>query len=153
MTADSKQPPNDALAELLTQLEDLVRLSLEAERKDFVGDTKSFTEAHQKLLEMNRVAEAMTQGYQKALQSFSLTEEDVKKFRENLQGKEKRMSDTIDHMIQECEAARARAYKSLQENRSAVQSIKEELKDEEQKGRKRRDRFKSVGGKKGWMKT
>jgi len=153
MAQESEKPPNEALHQLYMQLEDLVRLTLDAEKKEFIGDNKTFIEVYQKLQQMNRVANAMMEGYQKALESLSLTEEDVQRFRETLKGKEKKMTDTMGRLIQECEAAKERTYKAIQEDNVMARSVKEDLKTEEQKGKKRRDRFKSVGGKKGWMKS
>ena len=145
--------PSDALQRLLGQLEDLVKLSLDAEKKEFAGDAKKFAEVHAELRKMHQIADAMSAGYREALKSVSLSEEDTKRFRENLQGREKKMSDTIQGLIEECEGAKQRAYQALQRNRSVVNEVNKELGSEKQKGRDRRDRFKSVGGKKGWMKT
>lgn len=143
-----------SMAGLVSQLEDLVRLALECEKKDLAPDF-SFVEVNKQLVKLREAIEILHQSYIQTLNSFSLTEEDVSKFRKNIEetkGPEKKLFDTLNHLQGVCEEARAKLYVSLQENREQVRDMEAELLDKNKKSR-RKGKFKSIGGKKGWMPT
>ena len=146
--------PVMSLAGLVGQLEDLVKLALECEKKE-LSPNFSFVEVNKQLMQLKEVIEMLHQSYIQTLNSLSLTEDDVKKFRKNIEemkGPEKKLFDTLNHLQTVCEDARSKLYTSLQENREQVRDMEADLLGKNKKSR-RKGRFKSVGGKKGWMPT
>src|SRR5438445_10239548 len=118
----SKQNQNDfpppSMEVLVEQLEDLVKLALECEKKELVN-TASFIEVNKQLIQLREVINILHQSYIQALHSLSLKEADVDKFRKNMEAMkapEKKLLDKLNRLEGVCEEARAKLYSSLQEN-------------------------------------
>ena len=140
------------LGSIVDQLEDLVKLSLECEKKD-INQNISFVQVITQLTQLKQVLEEFHLSYMEALKKLEVPPQDTKQLKEtfeNLKTPEKNLLLKLQRLEKECEDARGRMYASLQQNQEAAKDLKAELKSK--KGR-RKEKFKSVGGKKGWMKT
>ena len=156
-TAEHNTPPEPSMpgiSGIVSQLEDLVKLALECEKKELKPNV-SFVDINKKLSELKNAVEILHQAYLETLKSFSMTEDDVKKLRmnvDNLKNPEKAMLLKLNSLTEVCEKARERLHTSLQENREQIRDIEAEQFDKSKKAH-RKGKFKGVGGKKGWMPT
>jgi hypothetical protein len=154
----SKTPESFEEADLpliLQQLQDLVKILLECEKKDLPSNY-SFLEVHKQLLGVRKNIALFQEGYKNALALMGVTPEDIKPTPEEIERlgpKEKKLLKQIDFLRTTCEEARERVYQSLQEDKATLQTVSGELKDKELERTRRKGKFKGVGGKKGWLPT
>lgn len=143
------------LPQLLQQLEDLVKMSLECEKKDLVPNY-SFVEIHKTLLEVRKNIALFQENYKNTLALFGANPEEAKATPEEIEQlnpKDKKLLNQIEFLRTTCEEARERAYQALKEDKVTLQTVSTELKSKDQKRAQRKSKFKGVGGKKGWMPT
>jgi DNA repair exonuclease SbcCD ATPase subunit len=139
---------------IVSQLEELVKMTLECEKKELKPDVP-FAEVNTQLKALKEVLEGLHEAYLATLKDLALNEQDVSKFKvdvEKLKEPEKKLYNTLSALNTVCESARERLYKSLQENREQLRDVEAERLEKSKKGH-RLGKFKSVGGKKGWMPT
>jgi hypothetical protein len=142
------------LARILQELSDLVRLVRDCESKTLVS-TVSFVDVHKKLLEIKKQMDVLQENYKKNLALFGLTPADLIPTEEQiarLNPQEKKMYKQLKELQTTCEKARDSAYKALQQDPDTVRRVLDDLKNKEGKSN-RKSKFKSIGGKKGWMPT
>ena len=138
---------------LMNQLEDLVRMTLECENKE-LKDMQAYVEVNKRLAELRQVIETLHTSYRKTLERMKISEEQVATYKDNMDkvpSEQKKLFDHLEKLKQMCEEGRERMYTSLQENRETAKEVEEQLETEKKKARK--GKFRSVGGKKGWMPT
>ncbi len=148
------QASNLDMTTLVHQLEDLVRLALECEKKELAPNV-SFPEVNAQLKSLKETIDMLNKSYLETLHSLSLSEEDVAGIRKNLQetgGPEQKLLDTLTQLQTSCEQARDRVYTSLLGSREQVKDL-EALGDENATKKRRKSKFKSMGGRKGWLPT
>ncbi len=147
-------PPVIDTAALVHQLEDLVKLALECEKKELAPNI-SFADVNNKLRALRETIENLNISYQKTLQALSLTDADVVEFRKNILeqgGPEKKLLDTLNQLQTTCEQARDRVNTSLLGSREQIKDF-EAMGDEDATKKRRKSKFKSMGGRKGWLPT
>lgn len=141
------------LAHILQALSDLVKFVKECESKELQPGV-SFVDVHNKLQEIKKQMDTLQENYKNNLSVFGLTPDDVvptKEELERLSPKEKKMLNKLQELQNTCEKARDSAYKALQQDPETVQRLSDELKSKEGQIARRKSRFKSMGGKKGWL--
>lgn len=140
---------------LLQQMQDLVKILLECEKKDLTSNY-SFLEVHKQLLGIRKNIALFQEGYKNTLALLGIKPEDVKPTPEeieNLSSREKKLLEQIEFLKTTCEDARERVYQSLQEDKDTLHVVSEELKDKKTEGARRKSKFKGMGGKSGWLPT
>lgn len=155
MTEENKKRQTESVKEIVGKLSDLVKYTIECEKKE-TKPSMPFQEASKELAKVRKLLDDLDTSFKNTLTTMGLTENDVETFRKKVQessGPEKQLMLAIQNLIKVCEEARDRLYKSLQENREALQQIQQQGKDDKKKQKERKSKFKSVGGRKGWMPT
>lgn len=151
-----KQPETEDsidVANIVRQLEDLVKMSLECEEKELKPNV-SFVEINKKLLAIRKEVERFRENYKQHLAIVSLTPEEVKPTAEELEAlgvKEKQALVKLQSLQATCEDARERLHQSLQTEQEGLKILKEEVKDKSKEKIHRKGKFKGVGGKQGWL--
>ncbi|MBS0654593.1 MAG: hypothetical protein JSR46_02350 [Verrucomicrobia bacterium] len=155
MFSGQKPKKNVELAQLLQQIQDLVKFSLECENKT-LSPKMPYIEVYKQLLQIRMNIAAYQENYKQQLSRLGLTVDDVKPTPEEiaqLKPKDKKILETIQALSKTCQEAKDRVYQSLQENKATLNTVTDDLKDTEMKSIRRRSKFKGVGGKKGWIPT
>jgi len=143
------------VSEIVQQLEDLVKFTLECEEKELKPDV-SFVEVHKKLMQIQKDIELFQSNYRAHLSMFNLTPEDVRPTPEelgSLDPKQKKVFERMKALQTSCESARERIYQSMQQDQETLKAVKNELRDKDKDKIRRKGKFKGMGGKKGWLPT
>jgi septation ring formation regulator EzrA len=153
MGNDSRSDSVRDLAHILQALSDLVRLVRECESKE-LRENVSFVDVNTRLQEIKKQVDTLQENYRTNLARFGLTPEDMEPTKEEIESlstKEKKMLNQLQELQNTCEKARDSAYKALQQDPETLRRVTDELKSKEGRIARRKSRFKSIGGKKGWM--
>lgn len=141
----------ETFAELVQRLEDLVKFTVECEKKELRDDI-SFIDVYKQLMLIKEGVELLNQDYvlnYDAMKAEGLVPEELK-----LTPEEGKILTKIGNLQHICEEAKERLHKSLQQNPEEVQRLTNELKEaqstDKQKSRRRQSKFKGMGGKQGW---
>lgn len=152
------QPDNtqqNQLASIVMQLEDLVKLSLAAEKNEVQVSIDSFVDVHKKLMDLYRRVEAFRANYTKSLAALGLEPKDIQPSPEDIQQlglSERKVFEKLGALQAMCQEAKERLHESLNQQPAATMNeVKEELKGPDRKLTRRQGKFKGVGGKKGWI--
>ncbi|MCE5293071.1 MAG: hypothetical protein LLF94_00470 [Chlamydiales bacterium] len=142
------------VSNVVQQLEDLVKFSIECEERDLRPDV-SFVEVHKKLLQIQKDVQQFQDNYRAHLAMFGLTPEEVRATPEEIEAldpKKRKIFDRMKNLQTTCEEARDRLYQSMQADQETLQVVKSELKDKDISKEKirRKGKFKGMGGKQGW---
>ena len=142
------------LSHIVSQLEELVQLVIDCENKELVPNAPVF-EVYKQLLQIKQMLDTLHASYDQALQEMGVSRQQLKdKVQyENLKQSEKRLFATLDRLQKQCEERKEHVHKLIQEDDVSAKQAKEALLDDEQKKQKRKGKFRSVGGKKGWLPT
>ncbi len=143
------------VAEIIQKLEDLVKFSLECEKKDLKPDV-SFVDVHKQLLQIQKDINLFQENYRAHLAMVGLTPEEVRPTPEdieNLDPKQKKIFDRMQALQSTCETSRERLYQSMQADKETLNEVKSELKDKGKEKIRRKGKFKGLGGKQGWLPT
>lgn len=137
--------------DIVQRLEDLVKFTLECEKKELRDDV-SFVDVYNQLTLIKEGVELLNQQYLVQLEMLAAQGQipsDVP-----MSSEDKKLYDKLGNLKEVCEEAKARLHESLQQSPIEVQQLSDEIKDssstEKQKARRRKSKFKGVGGKKGW---
>ena len=68
-----------------------------------------------------------------------------------LPDREKELFDDLRQLQSTCETARDELYKSLQDNKSTLKQVEDTMKDEGAKKVSRKNKFRGLGSKDGWI--
>jgi len=142
--------------DIILQLEDLVKLALEAEEHPENLAISSFVDVHKKLMKIHALVNEFRSSYAKSLEMVGLRPEDMKPDGDEVQElgpKEKIVLEKLNSLRATCEEAKSRMHETLQQNEPTVREVKEELKGKERQTIRRKSRLKGAGGKRGWMPT
>lgn len=156
----SEPEPNlsdyDQFVRIVSRLEDLVKLASAAERSEVQVNVTSFVEVHKKLMDVYKMIQQYRENYTNMLAALGLTPEDVRMTPdqiEKLAPRERKVVERLERLQKTCEDAKERIHESLQQNKEVAKQVQEELKEAEGKKAPRKDKFKGMGGKKGWLPT
>jgi len=157
MANDNKEKEQSRLSleGIVSQLEDLVKLTMECEKKELRPGV-SFVDITEQLDNIKNAVGMLHQAYLNTLEALSITEQDVAKMREKaiqVSERDKKLFEKLDKLQKQCEEGCERMYSSLQQHRTQAREVEEQLKGERQKKKGRKAKFKGVGGRKGWMPT
>lgn len=156
-----KQPDNEtvSLQQLLVELQDVVQLALDAEKKELRPDI-DFSVVMKQLLQVRNAVQAIHDAYRKTLSEVGFTEEQINQLKEDeskWKPDQRRLLQSLQKLQQQCVQARDRIYKSLQENRTSLRQLEKDLKSKDNKMAAEKP-VKATKPKKarrssGWMKT
>jgi hypothetical protein len=152
-SAESEEGLPD-LSHIVSQLEELVQLVIDCEKKELVPNAPVF-EVYKQLLQIRQMLDNLHASYDQALAEMGVSRQELrdKMQYENLKESEKRLFATLNRLQKQCEERKEHVYKLIQEDEGAAKEAKEALMDDAQKKQKRKGKFRSVGGKKGWLPT
>lgn len=146
-----------SITDLVSRLEELVRFTLECEKKEF-KEGVSFVEIYKQLTQIREAISILNQDQQDTLtliENAMQSQTEQKPF--ELTKENQKLLDKVTNLQDICENAKERIYSSIQEQPEIEQQVKEELKQATASNKKKRIRrkgkFRRVGGKKGWMPT
>ena len=156
MSTESGPNDTDDLSEIITQLEDLAKLALDAEQHQEDIDLGSFVDVHKKLMAVQKMIKEFQGSFAKSIEGLGLSPEDMKPTDAELKtlgSRERKLIEKLGSLQDVCEHARERVHESMQQNPEAVKDVKKELKDSKETTTRRKSRLKGAGGKKGWLPT
>ena len=140
---------------IVSQLEDLVRFSMECEEKELKPDV-SFVEVHKKLMKIQKDIQIFQENSRLFLQQFNLKPEDLRPTPEQiaeLNPRDRKLLERIQALQKTCEGERDKLYESMQASPETLQQVKNELKDKSKEKIRRKGKFKGLGSKDGWIPT
>lgn len=147
--------PDNELASIVIQLEDLVKLALAAEKNEAKVSMDSFVDVHKKLMSIYKMIESFRENYTKSLAALGLEPKDIQPSPEDVAElglRDRKIYEKLGALQAMCQDAKERLHQSLQaQPQAAMNQIKEELKGPERKLVRRKDKFKGIGSKKGWI--
>ncbi len=143
--------------EIVAQLEDLVKLTLECEKRDIASHV-SFNETMQQLQEVQKSMELLQQYQQETLKTL---EDIAKREKIDFPSEEESLSKESASVINQlqtltsiCEAAQERSHREILQNpdihAELTKSLKESVASEAAKKRKRKNKFRTLG-QDGWV--
>lgn len=148
-------PDTNQLTTIVSQLEDLVKLALAAEKNEVQVNVTSFVDVHKKLMALYKMIEEFRVNYAKSLDAMGLKLEDLQPNPEEMQEltmRDRKVMEKLGSLRAICEDAKERMHQAIKkESPASVNKIKDELKGPERASQRRKGRFKGVGGKKGWL--
>ncbi len=134
-------------ADIVQRLEDLVKFTLECEKKELRSDV-NFIDVYKQLTLIKAGVELLNEHYLARLEGFA--EQGLIPKEVPMNPEDQKQYDKLDKLKKVCEEAKARIYDSLQQNPIQVQQLAEEIKDaqstDKQKIRRRKSKFKGMGG-------
>ena len=153
MSKESENPASLNFSSIVQELEDLVKLTLECEKKELAPNVK-FVQVHNQIKALKEIFDGLHNAYTAALDSLSIPESEINKMRQDashLSENDKKLLQRMTTLQQQCEEAREKIYVSLKENSATVKELENSVKSNSKKKRHRKGKFKGVGGNKNWM--
>lgn len=154
-SSQANTSPINQMKKMVQQLDDVIKFALECEKRTHnVGF--DFAEAKNKIAEIQNQLNILNRAYQKTLDDLGITDKDIENYKKKITestGPEKKLFDYIGKLQKICEDSRDRIYHTLQINAQTVKQVAADSKSQKKKAQARKGKFKSVGGKKGWMPT
>lgn len=154
---DAKREDNLPLTNLepiVRQLEDLIRFTMECEKKEPVPDI-SFEVIGKQITELRKLVNTLNSAYINTLQNLSITPDEVKRFQEDIEkqgGPEKKILMTLKRLEKQCEEERERIHQSLVRSEETSTQVKKEIR-ETKKPTPVIGKQKPISRKSRWMKT
>ncbi len=147
-------PVTPVLQNIVRQLEDLVHILVTCEKKE-LAEGVSFEMVNKQLAQIRQDLDRLHEMYLETLRLLSLKESDIQEQLKTLpeHKEERRLFETLERLKKTAEEGRERAFRAMQGNTAATKQAKEFFLDEKRKKRYRKGKFKSVGGKEGWIPT
>ena len=144
--------------DIIEKLEEMVKFALECEKREF-SDDFNFVEVFHELKELQKSMELLTE-YQKesmlllsemaAREGVQLPDGD-----EALSDEDKKIIDKMKTLSHLCESAKERVHEAIVQNPDVQKVVTDKIKDAEstddKKQIRRKNKFRSLGGKQGWM--
>ncbi|MDB6081848.1 MAG: hypothetical protein JWO53_1120 [Chlamydiia bacterium] len=153
MVAEQQKPQVLALGAVVKELEELVKLAIQCEKKD-INPNISFDVVNKKLVELRKIVNDLHQSYINTLKKLSLTEDEVKKYQENIQKlnePEKKLLLKIQELQKQSEEAKERMADSLKGKQETAKPAPKQKPAEKKKSSLIKP--KQISRKTGWMKT
>lgn len=139
----------ESLSQLVDKLEDLVKFTVECEKKELREDV-SFVDVYQQLMLIKQGVELLNEEYLRYLEAVA-AQGATKATEEQLSPEEKRAIKRLADLQETCETAKARIHASLQEHAEEAKQLTKEFQEsqstDQQKVRRRKAKFKGMDGK------
>jgi seryl-tRNA synthetase len=150
-------PEGASVPEVVERLEDLVKFAIECEGKKIRPDT-SFVDVYKQLEEVKRAVDALDHDQKELIELIEKTTgESVDAKSPRLSEEDKKILGRLQHLQKLCEEAKERAYtkmKARPEVEAVVdQEIREATVPSKKKASRRKDKFRPLGGKEGWVRS
>jgi DNA repair ATPase RecN len=159
MSQDNAPVPNVSpmiqMSNMVQQLDDIIKFALECEKKTNVK-VFNFPKAQEQIAQIQSQLQLLNEAYKRTLDELGITDADLETYRKRIQessGPEKKLFSHIEKLQKICQESRDRIYNTLQANAEVVKKMKAETASDKKKMKTRKGKFKSVGGKKGWVPT
>ena len=150
-------PEGASIPEVVARLEDLVKFALECEGKRPRPDV-SFVDVFKQLEEVRRAVDALSRDQKELINLIEKTtgeRVDVKSSR--LSEEDKKIVERLQNLQKLCEEAKERAYVKMKAHPEQEAALNREIKEssvpQKKKAGRRKDKFRPLGGKKGWLPT
>jgi hypothetical protein len=146
-----------SIPEVVNRLEDLVKFALECEGKK-LKEGVSFVEVFKQLEEVRRAIDLLNKDQQELLSLFaSVTGGKIDVNKVPFTDDEKKILEKLNHLQGVCEAAKERMYTTVKGHPESEAAVKEKLEEstssEKKKILRRKEKFRPLGGKGGWLRT
>jgi chemotaxis protein histidine kinase CheA len=142
--------------EIVNRLEELVRYVLECETKPVQKDV-SFVDVYKRLVQIREAINVLSKDQQTILTILEARGISKEQMDKALSPEEKKIISKLKNLEGICEAAKERLHRSIQRHPELEQEIKEKIRSEtatkKQKIIHRKEKFRRLGGKKGWLPT
>jgi hypothetical protein len=150
-------PEGASVPEVVERLEDLVKFALECEGKKVRPDV-SFVEVYKQLEEVKRAVDALDRDQKELIDLIEKTTgESIDAKSPRLSEKDRKVLERLQRLQKLCEDAKERTYtkmKARPEVEAAVdREIQEAMTPQKKKVSRRKDKFRPLGGKEGWVRT
>ena len=147
----------DGTVDLFERLEDLVKFALECEGNKVRPDV-SFVEVYKQLEEVKRAVDSLDRDQKELIELIEKTTgETIDAKNPRLSEKDRKILERLQRLQKVCEEAKERAYtkmKARPEVEAVVdREIKEAMTPQKKKVSRRKDKFRPLGGKEGWVRT
>jgi hypothetical protein len=143
--------------EVVNRLEELVQFALECEGRE-LREGVSFVDIFKQLEEVRHAVEYLNQDQKELLSLFSMaTGEKIDMEKVALSDEDKKIVGKLRHLQSVCEAAKQRMYVTTKTAPEAEVALQEKIADattpEAKKIARRKEKFRPLGGKEGWLRT
>ncbi len=144
--------PAYTVTDVVNRLEDLIKYTLECENRELREDV-SFVDVYKQLMVIREAIELFNRDHMAFLEDVA-ARGDMPKEEQNLSEEDRKIIERLSRLKSQCEEAKERLHASLQEFPEETAQIKQDLKNsqatEAQKSRRRKSKFKGMGGQQGW---
>jgi hypothetical protein len=146
-----------SIPEVVNRLEDLVKFALECEGKK-LKEGVSFVEVFKQLEEVRTAIDLLNKDQQELLDLFSsVTGGKIEVNKADFTDEQKKILEKLKHLQSVCEAAKQRMYTKVKSQPETEAIVKEKIEDstasEKKKIMRRKEKFRPLGGKGGWLRT
>ncbi len=144
--------------EIVEKLEELVKFALECEKKE-LAEGVSFIKVYKELQELQKSIELLEEAQKENLELLQAIAQ-----REGIQlsseiepttEEDKKIAEKLRTLSDLCETAKERIHSEIIQNPDVQDLVTEKIKDatatDEKKQVRRKNKFKTIGGKQGWM--
>lgn len=150
-------PAAPSIPEVVDRLEELVKFALECEGKE-LREGVSFVDVFKQLEEVRHAIELLSQDQKELLALFSsATGGRIDITKTELSAEDKKIIDKLRHLQSVCEAAKDRMYTTIKKapeaEAAAEAKIQAATASEKKKRIHRKEKFRPLGGKEGWVRT
>lgn len=139
----------ESLAQLVDKLEDLVKFTVECEKKELREDI-SFVDVYQQLMLIKQGVELLNEEYIRYLEAVA-AQGATPASEQQLSTEEKHAIKRLSQLQDTCENAKSRIHASLQEHAEEAKQLTKEFQEsqssDQQKSRRRKAKFKGMDGK------
>lgn len=146
-----------SIPEVVERLEDLVRFALECEGKKLRPDV-SFVDVYKQLEEVKRAVDALDRDQKDLIELIEKTTgESIDAKSSRLSEEDKKVLERLQHLQKLCEEAKDRAYTKMKARPEVEAAVDKEIKEaatpQKKRASRRKDKFRPLGGKEGWVRT
>lgn len=146
-----------SIPEVVERLEELVKFALECEGKK-LKEGVSFVDVFKQLEEVRAAIDLLNKDQQELLALFSsISGGKVDMNALPFSEEDKKILDKLRHLQSVCEAAKERMYVAIKSHPEAEAIVDEKLEQatstDKKKAARRKEKFRPLGSKKGWMRT
>ena len=157
MPALQSMPEGASIPEVVSRLEDLVRFALECEGKRLRPNV-SFIDVFKQLEGVKRAVDALGRDQKELINLIEKTTgERVDGKSSRLSEEDKKIVERLQNLQKLCEEAKERAYVKMKAHPEQEAALNREIKEasvpQKKKAGRRKDKFRPLGGKKGWLPT
>lgn len=146
-----------SIPDVVGRLEDLVLFALECEKKE-IREGVSFVEVYNQLKEVRAAIDLLDQDQKNLIELMEKAMGGTVNLEKvPFSNEDKKLVEKLQRLQSMCETAKARTYAKIKEHPDVEmivdRSVQEASMSDKKRAARRKDKFKGVGGKGGWVKS